>query len=606
MKKGEIYEGIISKVSFPNKGMVDIDGQTVIVKNGMPGQCVRFRINKKRRDRVEGQLLEVLEHSSLEQMEPQCGNFPACGGCLYQTMPYEAQETMKEQQLKELLLPVVAQGMAAEKRTAEKTGAGGQNIPDEETPGMACVYGDDPDEADLTGAEKIFEGIRSTPSQFRYRNKMEFAFGDAEKDGPLTLGLHRKNSTYDILTASDCALVHTDFGKIVKCVLEFFQNRDLPYFHKITHEGYLRHLLVRRAEVSGDLLVDLVTTSQIPDTGTCGVSDMAAQRKTEDIWMREFTDQLLQLPLDGKIVGILHTTNDAIADIIRNDHTEILYGTDFIEEKILGLRFKITPFSFFQTNSRGAEILYETAREFLGGVEDQTVFDLYSGTGTIAQMLAPVAKKVVGVEIVEEAVEAARENAALNGLTNCEFIAGDVLKVLDDLEDKPDTIVLDPPRDGIHPKALPKIIAYGVERIVYISCKPTSLARDLEVLQAGGYSVERMCGVDMFPNTQHVETVCLLSKLSEAKNHISVKVEMDEMDLTAAESKATYQEIQDWVQEKYGFHVTQLNIAKTKRKCGIIERQNYNLPKSEDSRSPETPKEKEKAIIESFKAFQMI
>ena len=514
MKKGEIYEGTISKVSFPNKGMVDVDGRTVIVKNGIPGQCVRFRINKKRRDKVEGQLLEVLEHSPMEQLEPQCGNFPACGGCLYHTMPYEAQEAMKEQQLKELLLPVVAQGMAAENRTAEKTGAGGQNIPDEETTGMACVYRDDPDEADLTGAEKIFEGIRSTPSQFRYRNKMEFAFGDAEKDGPLTLGLHRKNSTYDILTASDCALVHTDFGKIVKCVLEFFQKHGLPYFHKITHEGYLRHLLVRRAEVSGDLLVDLVTTTQLPDTGTCGVSDMAAQRKAENIWMEEFTERLLHLPLEGKIVGILHTTNDAIADTIRNDHTEILYGTDFIEEKILGLRFKITPFSFFQTNSRGAEILYETAREFLGGVEDQTVFDLYSGTGTIAQMLAPVAKKVVGVEIVEEAVEAARENAALNGLTNCEFIAGDVLKVLDELADKPDTIVLDPPRDGIHPKALPKIIAYGVERIVYISCKPTSLARDLEVLQAGGYSVERMCGVDMFPNTQHIETIVLLQKLN--------------------------------------------------------------------------------------------
>ena len=514
MKKGEIYEGIISKVSFPNKGMVDVDGQTVIVKNGMPGQRVRFRINKKRRDRVEGQLLEVLEQSPLEQMEPQCGNFPACGGCLYQTMPYEAQETMKEQQLKELLLPVVARGMAAQKSARSTVAAGGQNTLQEEKPVMACVYRDDPEKADLTGAEKIFEGIRSTPAQFRYRNKMEFAFGDAEKDGPLTLGLHRKNSTYDILTASDCALVHTDFGKIVKCVLEFFRDRGLPYFHKITHEGYLRHLLVRRAEVSGDLLVDLVTTSQIPETGTYGSKDKPAIRETERIWMEEFADQLLQLSLEGKIVGILHTTNDAIADIIRNDHTEILYGTDFIEEKILGLRFKITPFSFFQTNSRGAEILYETAREFLGGVEDQTVFDLYSGTGTIAQMLAPVAKKVVGVEIVEEAVEAARENAALNGLTNCEFIAGDVLKVLDDLPDKPDTIVLDPPRDGIHPKALPKIIAYGVERIVYISCKPTSLARDLEVLQAGGYSVERMCGVDMFPNTQHIETIVLLQKLN--------------------------------------------------------------------------------------------
>ena len=500
MKKGEIYEGTITKVSFPNKGIVTVDGQTVIVKNGMPGQHVRFRINKKRRDKVEGQLLEVLEHSPLEQLTPHCSNFPACGGCLYHTMPYEEQEAMKEQQLRELLLPVIARAEAVSDRNAA-----GSDLSESDHTEMACAYRDDLDQTELARvmdqAAEVFEGIRSTPSQFRYRNKMEFAFGDAEKDGPLTLGLHRKNSTYDILTASDCALVHEDFGKIVRCVLEFFREQGLPYFHKITHEGYLRHLLVRRAEDTGEILVDLVTTSQTPGSSA----------DCKSLWAAGFTERLLALPLEGKIVGILHTTNDAIADIIRNDHTDILYGKDSFDERLLGLTFKITPFSFFQTNSKGAEILYETAREFLGAVENQTVFDLYSGTGTIAQMLAPVAKKVVGVEIIEEAVQAARENAERNGLDNCEFVAGDVLKVLDELQDKPDVIVLDPPRDGIHPKALPKIIAYGVERIVYISCKPTSLARDLEVLQEGGYRVERMCGVDMFPNTQHVETVCLLT-----------------------------------------------------------------------------------------------
>ena len=245
-------------------------------------------------------------------------------------------------------------------------------------------------------------------------------------------------------------------------------------------------------------------------------------------------------------------------------------------------------------------------RDYIGDTTGKRLFDLYSGTGTIAQILAPVASQVTGVEIVEEAVEAARINAGLNGLDNCEFIAGDVLKVLDTLQSPPDLIILDPPRDGVHQKALEKIIRYGASRMVYISCKPTSLVRDLAVLQNGGYRVERASSVDLFPGTVHVETVCLLSKLSEAKNHISVKVDMDEMDLTAAESKATYQEIQEWVQEKYGFHVSHLNIAKTKRKCGIIERQNYNLPKSDESRSPETPEEKEKAIIEAFKAFQMI
>ena len=226
--------------------------------------------------------------------------------------------------------------------------------------------------------------------------------------------------------------------------------------------------------------------------------------------------------------------------MVKNDGTDILYGQDFFYEILSGLKFKITPFSFFQTNSLGAEVLYQTARDFIGDAlkePDKVVFDLYSGTGTIAQMLSPVAKKVIGVEIVEEAVVAARENAKQNQLSNCEFIAGDVLKVLDEVEERPDYIVLDPPRDGIHPKALEKIIRYGVPQMVYISCKPTSLARDLEVLQARGYHVDQVQCVDMFPFTGNVETVCLLSKLHEAKHHVNVRLDMDEMDLTAAERR---------------------------------------------------------------------
>ena len=217
--------------------------------------------------------------------------------------------------------------------------------------------------------------------------------------------------------------------------------------------------------------------------------------------------------LECHIVGILHIINDSLADVVQSDETRILYGRDYFYEDILGLRFKITPFSFFQTNSEGAEVLYSTARKYIGDTKDKVVFDLYSGTGTIAQVLASVAKKVIGVEIVEEAVEAAKVNAELNHLDNCTFLAGDVLKMLDELEEKPDYIILDPPRDGIHPKALKKIINYGVERMVYISCKPTSLARDLEVLLQNGYTVEKVCGVDLFPMTVHTETVCLLSRI---------------------------------------------------------------------------------------------
>ena len=221
---------------------------------------------------------------------------------------------------------------------------------------------------------------------------------------------------------------------------------------------------------------------------------------------------LLCHPYDGKFKGILHTENDSVADVVKNEGTEVLYGEDFFYEELLGLRFKITPFSFFQTNSLGAEVLYETAREFIldgdaDSLSGKTVYDLYSGTGTIAQMMAPVCKEVVGVEIIAEAVEAAKENAELNGLSNCKFLAGDVLKVLDEIEEKPDYIILDPPRDGIHPKAIGKIIDYGVENMVYISCKPSSLARDLEIFASRGYEVKKICCVDMFPNTYHIETV---------------------------------------------------------------------------------------------------
>lgn len=314
---------------------------------------------------------------------------------------------------------------------------------------------------------------------------------------------------------------------------------------------------------------------------------------------------LLALPLSGSFAGILHTKNDSLADAVLNDGTDVLYGQDYFYEELLGLKFKITPFSFFQTNSLGAEVLYDTVRQYIGDTSGQKVFDLYSGTGTIAQILAPVAEHVTGVEIVEEAVEAARENAALNGLSNCDFIAGDVLKVLDTLEEQPDLIVLDPPRDGIHPKALPKIIRYGVDRMVYVSCKPTSLARDLIVLQAGGYQVERMALVDMFPFTGHVETVCLLSKLN-AKQHIEVEIKMDELDLTSVESKATYDEIKAYILQKHGLKVSSLYIAQVKQKCGIIERVNYNKPKSKDTRQPQCPLEKEIAIIDAFRYFKML
>lgn len=546
MKKGQVLEGTIEKVEFPNKGVVTVaeEGKSVIVKNGIPGQKVKFCVNKFKRGNAEGRLLEVLEKSPLETRKPVCSIFPACGGCMYQTMSYEAQMDMKAEQVKNILNEAV-------------------------------------------NGEYLFEGVKASPKEFAYRNKMEFSFGDEYKDGPLTLGLHKKGSTYDVLTASDCKLVHDDMTKILNCVLEYFKERNVSYYKKMQHTGYLRHLLLRRGDRTGEILVNLVTTTQ------------------EEHDMSPLKEALLNLELEGKIVGFLHILNDSLSDVVQSDETRIIYGQDYFYEKLLNLEFKITPFSFFQPNSRGAEVLYSTVRDYIGNINDMTVFDLFSGTGTIAQVLAPVAKQVIGVEIIEEAVEAAKENAAHNGLSNCKFIAGDVFKVLDEIEEKPDVIVLDPPRDGIHPKALPKILDYGVDKIVYISCKVTSLARDLEMIQARGYEVVKSVAVDQFCQTVHVETICLLSKLN-TKQHIEVEVKMDELDITAAESKATYEEIKTYVLEHTGLKVSHLYIAQVKQKYGIIERENYNKPKSENARQPKCTPEKEAAIIDALRYFQMI
>ena len=545
MKKGQVLEGTIEKVEFPNKGVVTVaeEGKSVIVKNGIPGQKVKFCVNKFKRGNAEGRLLEVLEKSPLETRKPVCSIFPACGGCMYQTMSYEAQMEMKAEQVK--------------------------NILDEDVDG-----------------EYLFEGVKASPKEFAYRNKMEFSFGDEYKDGPLTLGLHKKGSTYDVLTASDCKLVHDDMTKILNCVLEYFKQRNVSYYKKMQHTGYLRHLLLRRGDRTGEILVNLVTTTQ------------------EEHDMSPLKEALLNLELEGKIVGFLHILNDSLSDVVKSDETRIIYGQDYFYEKLLNLEFKITPFSFFQPNSRGAEVLYSTVRDYIGDINDMTVFDLFSGTGTIAQVLAPVAKQVIGVEIIEEAVEAAKENAAHNGLSNCKFIAGDVFKVLDEIEEKPDVIVLDPPRDGIHPKALPKILDYGVDKIVYISCKVTSLARDLEMIQARGYEVVKSVAVDQFCQTVHCEVVCLLSKLKSDK-YIEVEVKMEELDLTAAESKATYAEIKQYVLDKTGLKVSQLYIAQVKRKHRLIERINYNLGEKE-SKVPQVPPEKERAIEDALRYFKMI
>ena len=567
MKKGQVYEGTVVRVDFPNKGIVCVGDETAVVKNSLPGQKVKFSVNKVRKGKAEGRLLEVAEKSPLETGRT-CSLFGLCGGCTYLSLPYEEQLKVKEEQVKRLL------DSALNKQEEAWT----------------------------------FEGIKGSPKAYEYRNKMEFSFGDEYKDGPLALGMHKRGSFYDIVTVADCEIVDADYRLILQTVRDYFARAKVSFFHRMSHEGYLRHLLVRKASRTGEILVALVTTSQDPWQG-----EMAVEGSLDaDALITGFKDLLLSLEQDGKLVGkfagILHITNDSIADVVQSDRTELLYGQEFFYEELLGLKFKISTFSFFQTNSYSAEVLYQTARDYVGdlGGSDKTVFDLYSGTGTIAQLMAPAAGKVIGVEIVEEAVEAAKKNAAANGLDNCEFIAGDVLKVLDEVEEKPDMIILDPPRDGIHPKALPKIIAYGVDHIVYISCKPTSLVRDLEVFLENGYRVDKAVAVDQFPWTANVETVVLLSKGMVDSRKVKVDFSLEDMDLSEFKGKATYEQIKAYVLEKTGLKVSSLYIAQIKKKCGLDVGENFNPAKSENARQPQCTPEKEDAIMQAFRHFGII
>ncbi len=584
MKKGQEYIGVVDRVNFPNKGIVRIEGfqeedqkeedkeedkpslppVKIVVKDVLPGQMIKFRLTKNASGRKEGRLLKVVTPSEREGRVPPCPHFGSCGGCAYQTMPYKEQLRLKEEQGKQLL-----QGFLKE--------------------------------------ETIWEGILGSPREFRYRNKMEYSFGDEVKDGDIMLGMHKKGSFYDVLTTDQCQIVEEDFNRIVNGTLKIAKEFGLTYYHKITHSGYLRHLLVRRAIKTGEILVHLVTTSA-----------WEIMNKKEDEFFSVWKNTLLSTCLDGRIKGIVHTINDRVADVICTDSTKVLFGEDFFFEELLDLKFKISSFSFFQTNSLGAEVLYRKVREYIGGTKDKVIFDLYSGTGTIAQLLAPVAKKVIGVEIVEDAVEAARDNARRNGLLNCEFLAGDVLQVLDTIKEKPDYIVLDPPRDGVHKKALEKIIGYQVERMVYISCKPTSMARDLELLCGAGYKVEKVCMVDMFPETVNVETVVMLSH-KKPDSVINVKVEFGEgegkvpLDNIAKRAAAykpkervTYKKIKEYIEAKYGFKVHTAYIAEVKRDLGLPM---YDAPNAvEELKQPRKhpTAEKVEAIKDALEFFELI
>ena len=449
MRKQEIVDLEIQTLAYPNDGIGFYGDKKIHVRNTIPGQKLAVRFSKRRR-KIEGHVIEIIEKAANE-INPKCNKFSLCGGCTYQNITYQDELKIKET----MVLNLLTQG-------------------------------------EITNFE--FLGIEGAPEIEGYRNKMEYSFGDSEKDGDLSLGMRKRNSFYEVVTAPNCNIVDEDYRKILKAVLDFFATTDETFYHRTKHTGALRNLIIRKGKRTGEILINLVTTSSL------------------EVNIVNLVELLNSLSLDGKIVGILHTRNNALSDAVICDDFSILFGRDYFFDTILGLSFKISAFSFFQTNSLAAEKLYETVRDFIGIEKNNLIFDLYCGTGTIAQIVSEKAKKVIGIEIVEEAVIAAKENAKLNHIPNCEFIAGDVLKEVSLISEIPDLIILDPPRDGIHPKAIDKIIDFSAKRIIYVSCKPTSLVRDLKIFIAKGYSIEKIKCHDLFSRTYHVETVVLMSK----------------------------------------------------------------------------------------------
>lgn len=449
MGRRRILEVNIDQVDYPNKGRATAeDGRPVEIKGGIPGQKVELKITKSGKYKIRGKIRKVLERSPLEG-DSSCPHFEECGGCAYQTLTGEQELALKKEQVLRLF----------EER----------ELPIKDFP------------------------ISFGSSLFQYRNKMEYTFGDEVEGGPLTLGLHKKAKFHEILPTTDCRIVHPDFLTIRQGTEDYFNEKGFPFYRRNSHNGFLRHLVIRRSLRTGEILCNLVTSSQ------------------GEIDTEEFTEMLLSLPLEGKIISLWHTVNDALGDVISPEEVRHIYGEESITEEILGLKFSIGPFSFFQTNTVSAEVLYRKARTLLEGEYDR-IFDLYSGTGTIAQLLAPMAKEVIGIEIIPEAVEAARRGAIRNGLENVTFICGDVLKEVEKLKGGADAIVLDPPRQGIHPTALKKILEFQPKTFLYISCNPGSLAKELPEFLSAGYEIKHVEALDQFPRTSHVEVVTLLEK----------------------------------------------------------------------------------------------
>ena len=541
LHRGDPLQVSIETATIDGSGVARVDGQVVFVPGALPGEGCSVRIAHVGRSAVFAQLLSVLTPSA-HRVEPDCPYFPRCGGCALRHMDYEQELALKQAHVQSCL-----------------TRIGGQTI----------------SALPITGAAQT-DG---------YRNKVQFPV--QEQDGRPVAGFF-SGKTHRVIPVRHCRIQPDCADAIRGAVLAWMEQYHIRAYDEQTHTGYIRHIYIRFGTESGQILVCIVANcAQLPKKKQLVAALLAAE---------------------PGITTIVFSPNTKKGNTVLGTEFHPLYGDGTITDTLCGLQFRLSAPAFYQVNHAQAERLYEKAVQLAGLTGNETVLDLYCGTGTITLCLARHAKKAIGVEIVPQAIEDAKFNAAQNGMENAEFFcmdAGQAAKMLADRRIRPDVIVVDPPRKGVSADVIEAISAMAPQRVVYVSCDPATLARDLKLLTAAGYTLQTAEAFDLFPRCAHVETVCLLSKL-QGKEHIEIEVKMDELDLTSAESKATYEEIKAYVLEHTGLKVSSLYIAQVKQKYGIIERENYNKPKSEDAKQPQCPPEKEAAIIEALRYYGMI
>ena len=564
--KNDCVELTIEDIGVSGEGIGKVDGYTLFVKDTVIGDVVRVKIMKAKKNYGYARLMDIIKPSK-DRVEPACPIARQCGGCQIQAMNYNAQLKYKQKLVKDNLLRI-----------------------------SGLTEGADYEMCEILGMD--------TP--FRYRNKAQYPVGE-DKDGNIVMGFYAGH-THSIIACpdDDCMLGHRDNAFILNAVKEWMKKYRVRAYNENIHKGTVRHVLIRTGYHTDEVMVCLVTKKMLRKEAADGLVKAI---------------QKLKLNVASLVVNI----NKEDTNVILGKECITLYGRPYIEDYIGDIKFQISPLSFYQVNPKQTEVLYNKALEFAGLKGNESVWDMYCGIGTISLFLAKKAGKVYGVEIVPQAIEDAKNNAKINNIDNAEFFVGKAEEVVpafykkqtgvqsdnDSTDSKeydmtrPDVVVVDPPRKGCDKKLLDTIVSMTPDRIVYVSCDSATLARDLKLLVEYGYKVEKVQPVDQFGNTVHVETVVLLSQ-QKPDDTIEIDLDLDELDATSAETKVTYQEIKDYVLKEFGLKVSNLYISQIKRKCGIEVGENYNLPKTENPKVPQCPKEKEDAIKAALKYFAMI